>query len=161
MRTWITLVVVAVALLAPPVSAQGGVPDDAILYIPAISLGTHVEYAPIVEVGGLRFNDVSELGDGVAWLEGTAWFTDGTGRVALAGHNPGSFEHLSDLKPGDLIYVFVAPTYTAVEYEVVEKRIVNPAEHQVLLPGDPAERTLVLITCSGLRRLAVLAVRVL
>ena len=144
-------------LLAGPVGAQNGVPDDAILYIPAIYLDRPIEYAPIVEIDGLRVNDVASLEDGVAWLEGTAWFTDADGRVALAGHNPGAFTDLDAVEPGDMIYIFIG--YDTFAYEVIEKRVVNPAESQYLRPDNPDESTLVLVTCSNLRRLVVIAER--
>ncbi len=126
-----------------------------ILIIPAIGLVRFIQTAPVVEVGGLRVHDVSWLGDGVAWLEGTGWVEHDHWRMALAGHNPGAFSRLGELLPGDSIYLVTGAGL--VRYVAAEFYIVDPAETWVL--DSTGEPSLVLITCSGAQRLAVVAWR--
>ncbi len=155
-RTGLLLLLVLLLASCWSVRAEdSGLPDEAILYIPNLYQGWHLESAPIVTIDGLRVNDVSQLGNGVAWLEGTAWPADQLGRAVLAGHNPGAFEHLDQLVPGDVIYVFI--DWRLYAYRVIGSQMVNPAETWILYAQIPGECSLVLLTCSGDRRLAVTA----
>lgn len=110
------------------------------LVIVAINLVVFITPAPIID----RQHVVPEYGAG--WLEGTAWVTEGRWRTVLAGHTPGDFGRLSELRPGDTIQVLAQNgTYT---YEVTEMRYVRSSEWKHL--AATREPTLTLITCTSL-----------
>ncbi len=159
MQRFILILILLVFLMGwgvGPALAQEVPPaPKGILIIPAIGLVRFIQTASVVEVGGLRVHDVSWLGDGVAWLEGTGWVEHDHWRMALAGHNPGAFSQLEELLPGDAIYLVTAGGL--VRYVAAEFYIVDPAETWVL--NSTGEPSLVLITCSGAQRLAVVAWR--
>lgn len=135
--------------------AQEASAPRGILIIPAIDLVKFIQTAPVIEVDGLRVNDVSWLDDGVAWLDDTGWVDTPHWRLALAGHNPGAFVRLGELQPGDPIYLITSDGL--VRYVAAEVYVVDPAETWVL--NSTGEPSLVLLTCSGDRRLAVVAWR--
>ncbi len=138
-----------------PVQAQETPVPKGVLIIPTIGLVKYIQTAPVMRVDGLRVNDVSWLGDGVAWLDGTGWVDTPHWRMALAGHTPGAFSRLGELQPGDPIYLFTSSGI--VHYEAAEFYIVQPSEIWMLDATDVP--SLVLITCSGDRRLVVIAKR--
>ncbi len=135
--------------------AQESAPPRGILIIPAIGLVKFIQTAPVIEVSGQRVNDVAWLRDGVAWMDGTGWVDTPHWRLALAGHTPGAFGRLDELQPGDSIYLITGAGL--VRYVAAELYVVDPGETWVL--NSTGEPSLVLLTCSGDRRRAVVAWR--
>jgi LPXTG-site transpeptidase (sortase) family protein len=157
MRRLVCVGLLCVLLLAvgiPGVNAQYE-PVRGILIIPSIGLTKFIQTAPLVEINGVRTNDLTHLGDGVAWLEGTGWINNRLWRMGLAGHNPGAFSRLGELEQGDSVYLITRAGLW--RYIVTESYVVDPAATWVL--GSSDRPSLVLITCSGDERLVVVAVR--
>ena len=155
-RLILLIVLILLAGWSPdPVRAQAAPAPRGILIVPAIGLVKYIQTAPVIEVDGLRVHDVAWLGDGVAWLEDTGWVDTPHWRLALAGHNPGAFVRLGELQPGDSIYLITDAGL--VRYVAAEVYVVDPTETWVL--DSTGEPSLVLITCSGTQRLAVVAWR--
>lgn len=150
---WLILLIMLVALAvlgAWPVVAQ---PDDVrgMVYIPRLNLVRPITTARLMD----RTYDLTDLGDGVAWLEGTAWLDLDWARIVLAGHTPGAFEDIRDLRRGDAIVIWDAH---AVEvYYVTGTRVVSARDVSWLMPT--AGETLLLLTCEGERRFVVQAQR--
>ncbi len=149
------LILLILAACSIPNTGAWYVPPKGVLIIPVIDLVKYIETAPVIEVDGLRVHDVSWLGDGVAWLEGTGWVENRLWRMALAGHNPGAFSRLGEVQMGDSIYLITE--IGLLRYVAAEFYVVDPAETWVL--GSSDGPSLALITCSGDRRLVVVAVR--
>ncbi len=116
------------------------------LYIPQIDLRETIVSVPFGDGGW----DVRWLGDGIGYLEGTA-FPTWAGNTALTGHvyladgTPGPFVNLSSLRWGDEIYVYAwGERYT---YRVQSVEFVAPGDVSVLRHED--YDTLTLLTCQG------------
>lgn len=149
MKKLITLLVLAASLvLAGPALAQG---PKGHVYIPRIGLVRDVVAVPLVD----RDYDLTQLGDGVAWLEGAAWLEHDWARIVLAAHTPGAFETIRALEPGDTILVW--DEHTVEVYAVTGSIVVDIDDVSWLMPTD--DETLILLTCDGDRRLVVLAER--
>jgi len=142
------MVITLLALLllaAAPAHAQ----DDprGWLFVPDLWLSTRIDPLPIVN----RAYDMTAIGTGVGWLEGTAWITmDAWSRTVLAAHNYGEFHRLHEIEVGAWIYVADWPHSTTVEgYRVVLMTTTTPDDITWLVPT--LEETLTLITCAGAR----------
>ncbi len=149
------LLVLLVGWSPDPARAQETPAPKGILIIPSIDLVKFIQTAPVIQVDGLRVHDVAWLGDGVAWLDDTGWIDTPRWRMALAGHNPGAFSRLGELQVGDSIYLITSTGL--VRYVAAEVYVVDAVETWVL--DSTGEPSLVLITCSGAQRLAVVAWR--
>jgi LPXTG-site transpeptidase (sortase) family protein len=122
--------------------------------------------APVLPVYTSRGSwDIQTLGDSVAWLGETAR-PGSDGRSVLAAHvtgstGPGPFRILHRVTFDSLIWVDLGDRVLA--YRVREKKVVDPGDMSVLLPGDGPQLTL--LTCIGwdeeqhkyLKRLVVVA----
>lgn len=115
------------------------------IVIPALSLDTEVKYVPF---DGLTWM-IAGLQQEVAWMGNTAWPGLG-GNTALAGHvtlrtgADGPFRYLSDLRFGDLVYVYTEAS--RYEYQVKEQWVVEETDLDVI--GETGDPTLTLITCT-------------
>lgn len=137
-------------LLAAPSAVRAQGPKGAV-YIPRIGLVRSVVAAPLVE----RDYDLAALGDGVAWLEGTAWLEHDWARIVLAGHTPGAFDDIRLLEPGDSILVW--DEHQVEVYAVTGSQVVMADDVSWLMPTT--EESLLLLTCEGDLRLVVMAER--
>jgi LPXTG-site transpeptidase (sortase) family protein len=127
-------------------TSVSGMVSEATLFIPKAAVS-----APIIPVflDGESW-DVSQLGDNVGHLQGTAWL-DQPGNIVLSGHverrngRPGIFAALNDLSAGDEMIVM----YSSIErrYRVAEVRTVEPDDLTPLYPTD--SDMLTLITCDS------------
>lgn len=96
---------------------------------------------------------VDQLTQEVGHLQGTASPGDPS-NIAIAGHvtlargGDGPFRHLSQLRQGDEVLVFVGEQ--PYRYVIKEVRVVSPEDVQVTFPT--AEPTLTLITCANWNR---------
>lgn len=119
------------------------------LSIPALNYSIPV---PIVELPLINQEwDVSNLGHNIGWLDKTTWFDPAWGNTVLVGHvqlsntEPGPFENLDTLVPGDDIYVYEGDLVR--EFKVTEIFIAGAGETEVTHPTtDPI---LTLITCTN------------
>ena len=122
------------SLASLPIPTPG--PEQAIrLQIPAISVD-----APVVQGDGWE-----QLKKGVGQYIGSADPGE-NGNVVLSAHNDifgEIFRHLDRLKPGDQVTLFT--NQRAYNYSVLETRIVEPTEVEVLAPTS--EPTITLISC--------------
>jgi len=144
----VIMLLLGLLVACEPVSAQD---EFEMLYIPRLNLVARVGECPIVD----GWHDTTALGNGVCHLEGTATIDHDWARIVLAGHTPGAFEGLADLREGDQVLVWNA---RAVEvYRVVLITMARVEDVQWLMPTDG--ETLTLITCRGVDRLIVHAER--
>jgi len=122
------------SLASLPIPTPG--PEQAIrLQIPAIS----------VDAAALQGNGWEQLKKGVGQYIGSADPGE-NGNVVLSAHNDifgEIFRHLDRLKPGDQVTLFT--NQRAYNYSVLETRIVEPTEVEVLAPTS--EPTITLISC--------------
>lgn len=88
----LALTLLALLLLA---AAHAHAQDDprGWLFVGDIWLSTRIDPLPIV---GYEY-DMDAIGQGVGWLEGTAWVTDDWARIVLAAHNTGAFARLREV----------------------------------------------------------------
>jgi sortase A len=107
---------------------------------------------PIVELPLINGEwDVSNLGHNIGWLDSTTWLDPTWGNTVLAGHiqlsdtEPGPFQKLDRLAPGDEILVLEGTNITS--FEVTEIFTVGPTETEVTHPTS--EPMLTLITCTN------------
>ena len=140
-------------------------PGTTNLFIPSAGI-----FTPVVEVflDGTSW-DVSQLGNNVGHLEGTAWVDTG-GNVALSGHvelsdgRQGIFANIDELEVGDLIEIQQGEEVW--RYSVAEVTTTTPEDLTPIYPSDVEKLTL--ITCgnydffqdSYLERIVVTAVRI-
>ena len=139
----LALTLLALLLLA---AAHAHAQDDprGWLFVGDIWLSARIDPLPIV---GYEY-DMDAIGQGVGWLEGTAWVTDDWARIVLAAHNTGAFARLHEVERGAWICVADWPHSALAEcYEVVLITLTTPDDYDWLL-ATPAE-TLTLITCAG------------
>jgi len=115
------------------------------IVIPALGVDTIVKYVPY---DGLTWL-IAGLQNEVAWMGDTSWPGLG-GNTALAGHvtlrngADGPFRYLSELRPGDRIYLYTEQNeYT---YQVSSQLIVEETEMSVV--GQTDHDQLTLITCT-------------
>lgn len=92
--------------------------------------------------------DTSELTTEVGYLQGTAWFGDGSnivlgGHSELANHMPSVFYNLHLMEAGDEI--IVNDNGEEIQYIVSDVTEVDPADLSILYPSD--QEVLTLITC--------------
>lgn len=113
-------------------NALGGEPPLAVLSIE--HLGIQV---PVYDGA-----DEHNLNRGVARVRGTARVGD-EGNLGIAGHRDGFFRPLKDIQHGELVELMTPQGL--VSYHVVQTRVVNPDDVEVLDPTD--ERTITLVTC--------------
>jgi len=143
-----------VAGATPGVGAVRAVPTPAqalVLTVPRLKLTRYVPEGASVE-------QLRRFGVGrISW---TAW-PDGPGVVGIAGHRTtygAPFLRLGTLERGD--HIFITYKGKRFDYTVTDRRIVRPAEVEVLR-AVPGERSVALITCAPLysakNRLVVLA----
>lgn len=126
--------------------SAAGMVTEASLYIPSAGVS-----APIIQVflDGESW-DVSQLGDNIGHLQGTAWL-DQPGNIVLSGHverrsgRPGIFATLRDLEAGDEVIV----VYQGSErrYTVSTLTTVEPDDLTPLYPTNVDQLTL--ITCDA------------
>lgn len=102
------------------------------LEIPAIDLSVIV----------LEGTDEWTLNRAVGHIEGTA-LPGKQGNFGIAGHRDGFFRSLKDIRKNDL--VVLTTSQGIYHYRVVETKIVNPANNQVL--EGSSQPTLTLVTC--------------
>jgi len=107
---------------------------------------------PIVELPQINGEwDVTNLGHNIGWLDNTTWQDPAWDNTVLAGHvqlsdtDPGPFNQLDRLVPGDEIRILEGDTITI--YEVSEVFEVGPTDNSVTHPTD--DPTLTLITCTN------------
>jgi len=144
------LVVAWLALNVPAATAQGGGSTPrGVLVIPAIRLAAPVHTAPLVDKSYVMPDS------GVVWLEGTAWIDMDWARVVLAGHTPGVFARLVELRAGDWIFIY-SPQGSAA-YQITGLHLTTLDDTTWLMPTDAP--TLALITCRKDFRLIVAAER--
>ena len=122
------------SLASLPIPTPG--PEQAIrLQIPAIGVD-----APVVQGDGWE-----QLKKGVGQHIGSADPGE-DGKVVLSAHNDifgELFRHLDQLKPGDQVTLFT--NQRAYNYSIVETRIVEPTEVEVMAPSS--QPTITLISC--------------
>jgi LPXTG-site transpeptidase (sortase) family protein len=111
------------------------------LIIPSLRLYKPIDAVPLVDRG----YDLTELGYGVGFLEGTSWEDTSWGRTVLVGHTPGGFQTLDKLQNGAIIYV-LTDNYT-LTYEVTGQYVTTPDDVGLLNPTDTP--SLVLMTCTN------------
>ncbi|MCL4875755.1 MAG: DUF11 domain-containing protein [Anaerolineae bacterium] len=107
---------------------------------------------PIVELPLINNEwDVSNLGHNVGWLDKTTWFDTTWGNTVLVGHiqlsnsEPGPFQKLDRLAPGDEVFVYEGDLVR--KFTVTEIFTVGAAETEVTYPtNDPV---LTLMTCTN------------
>lgn len=140
----VVLIVVLFCLVAPA-RAQDDVVVKGWLSIPSIwDYAKPIGYEPIVN----RDYDLTDLGDGVAHLEGTTWIVDDWGRVVIAGHNPGAFSRIGEIAVGDLIEIHAVIDHRLVSVVYVVSGVypgVDPSDISWLMPTNDAR--LVLLAC--------------
>ena len=144
-------VLIAVALFAvvSPAHAARGVAPSGYIVIERIGL-----YEPIYEVPLIdRAYQMDDLGIVVGHLQATGWIHDAATRTVLAGHSPGVFFRVHELRPGDRLIVW--DSAGVVQYSVERMVIVSATEWRWLASQGRAE--LMLITCEGdgVRRLII------
>ena len=143
------LVCLMVLAAADPVAAQDDISPKGIVIIPAIGMIQVVYEAPIVN----RAHDVFWAGDSVYHLEDTAWLEDERG-IALAGHNPGVFGRLGELRKGDVVVVL--DTQRIEVYRITGAYLVPVSGVGWIYSSS---EIVTLITCDGEERLVVQAFR--
>lgn len=109
------LVLLFLFLFVSPVQAQ----DRGWLFIPDLWLSTSIGTIPIID----NEYDMEAVGQGVGWLEQTAWIDDTWARIVLGSHSTGEFSSLDRLEVGSWIYVADYPHSTKVEGYRVERII--------------------------------------
>lgn len=114
-------------------------PQTDYLIIPDIALYKSIGFEPIIN----KSYDLTDLGYGVARLEGTIWNDTSWARTVIVGHTPGAFEELKRLDIGAKIIVLTETQ--ELEYIVFDIRVVSPSDDSWLMPTDQHELTL--ITC--------------
>lgn len=140
-RLLLAFALLAFLLAVAPVRAQE---PRGWLFVPDVWLSTRIDPLPIV---GDAY-DMAAVGQGVGWLEGTAWVTDDWARIVLGAHNFGAFARLPELEVGAWLYVADYPHSTRVEgYRVTLITVTTPDDVSWLQPTDA--ETLTLITCTG------------
>lgn len=155
MQKVLFLVVLVVLLYPAKVTSQ--TPDY--LIIPDIALVEVVRVVPKVprldEKGensrGLKYWDTSQLNYGVGYLEGF------NNRIVIAGHNPGAFARLGELKMGSEIWLNQGGDILV--FEVRNNQVVGIYDFWALRDTD--HPVLTLITCwnGGQERLLVNAAK--
>jgi len=136
----------ALTLLALLAAAPAHAQDDphGWLFVGDLWLSTRVDPLPIRD----GVYDMFAVGEGVGWLEGTAWVDDDWARIVLASHNYGAFSRLHELEVGAWIYVADYPHTLLVEgYRVTLITTTTPDDVAWLQPTE--NETLTLITCTG------------
>lgn len=142
----VLFILLIVIYIVQPVRAQ----DRGWLFIPDLWLSTSIGTIPIID----NEYDMEAVGQGVGWLEQTAWIDDTWARIVLGSHSTGEFSSLDRLEVGSWIYVADYPHSTKVEGYRVEKIIITtPDDIRWLQPTE--NETLTLITCYGDLRLIV------
>lgn len=147
MRRLSLLVVLILLALPTPARADTGLH----LYIPRLLLDVPVGECALV---GDQY-DLTRLGNGICHLEGTATLDTGWARIVLAGHTPGGFAELPELREGDQIMVWDGAQVKTYTVRLVA--VVGVSDTQWLMPTP--DDTLTLITCAGARRLIIFATR--
>lgn len=139
MRLVKRILILLVCLTCIPVSAE----EEPIgtLIIPSLRLYKPVNSIPLID----KNYDLTELGYGVGFLEGTSWDDPTWGRTVLVGHTPGGFSTLDKLENGAIIYL-LTQDYIFI-YQVVEQYITTPKDISVLMPTNIP--SLVLMTCTN------------
>lgn len=119
------------------------------LDIPALNYSIPI---PIVELPLINKEwDVSNLGHNIGWLDQTTWFDPGWGNTVLVGHiqlsnaEPGPFEKLDSLEPGDEVLVYEGDLVR--KFTVTEIFTVGAAETQATHPTT--NPVLTLMTCTN------------
>lgn len=154
MKRLILFTVVLFALITGPVEADPVVMGW--LSIESIGFAQSVSYEPLI---GDNY-DLTDLGTGIAHLEGTTWVTDSWGRIVIAGHNPGAFSQIGDIQVGDLMLLIDSSGY--YEQYRVSGRYPGVAIEDIswLMPTN--DERLVLLACwdNERSRIVIEAVRV-
>lgn len=130
-----------------PLSAETAPPTT--LEIPSLEIETTIVPINIRAFpdGSLTW-DTSRLTTQVGYLQGTAWFGEGSnivlgGHSELANHIPSVFHELHTMQAGDDI--FVRDQGDELHYVVTRVFEVDPADLSILYPSD--QEVLTLITC--------------
>lgn len=150
---WIILIVMMFSRCTLAAAHPQGAYAKGLLMIPAIQLIATVQEIPAQADGSY---DLTTLGDGIGWLQYSAWLEHDFGRIDLVGHTPGGFERVHELAVGDLIIV---ADRGRVEWYRVELSVVVEVSDVSWLLQDGPERV-VLITCEGDQRRVVQARRI-
>lgn len=164
----LTILIVLLALVWGGIPACESADEPPVwgwLIIPSIALYEPIGVAPLVD----GQYDLTELGGGVAWLEGTstletthsdlirpgyfsplvppdpAYLAQETGRIVLAGHSTGAFARLDEVRIGDEIVVI--DWQRAETFRVVSITLVDPGDTSWLAASEG--ESLALITCAG------------
>lgn len=139
MRKTIVLILVCLLLTWIPASAE----EEPIgtLIIPALRLYKPIEFIPLID----KNYDLTELGYGVGFLEGTSWEDSTWGRTVLVGHTPGGFSTLDKLQNDAILYILT--NNFILIYQVNGAYLTTPDDVDVLAPTNTP--TLVLMTCAN------------
>lgn len=111
------------------------------LIIPSLRLYKPVDSIPLID----KQYDLTELGYGAGFLEGTSWEDPAWGRTVLVGHTPGGFSTLDKLENGAIIYL-LTEDYTFI-YQVAYQYLTTPDDISVLMPTNIP--SLILMTCAN------------
>lgn len=143
----IVLLLILCLVLLVPLPTSAATSTKGVLFAPSADLHALIYVAPLVR-GDTWLIDPAR----VVWLSGTAWITDDSGRVVLAGHTPGAFEHVARLRVGDVITITDMNAGMIEQYEVIETVLTGNYDLRWIMPTSDEHVTL--ITCEGdLRRI--------
>ena len=153
MRRFAAVLVLFLLWGSDPTLAGGPSPDGVhpALLVPAIDLYRPLGAVPVED----QDYDLASLGFGAVWLDGTAWVSEGGAQVVIAGHNPGAFSRLGELRSGDVIYIIERSGVYV--YRVTGSELWQTGEWWRLASSYQDPPTLTLLTCWGTGRLAVYA----
>lgn len=152
-RIFVLIMLFMVLLNVQTITAQEPIETD-YLIIPSINLYKSIDMVPITN----RTYDLTALGDGVVWAEGTIWNDTSWARTVLFGHTAdtfGAFRRLHELQVGDLI--IVTTETQVIEYVVFDMVVVDPSAVGWLSPTDQHELTLITCHDNAVTRLVVRA----
>jgi LPXTG-site transpeptidase (sortase) family protein len=129
----------------PPAKADG---PDGYLIIPAISLYKSVVLVPDSDLSvSSHYYDLTELNDGVGYLEHLMWGNTIGGRTILVGHTPGAFNNIHVLDYGDEIIVGMGDEF--YQFHVFKKYMTHESDNS-LFDIPPNEFEMVLVTCTDI-----------